>query len=74
MSFVLRAMPCLGDHYSDGYYTGKNYIHQGSKYAVVESNISKAKIYTSKARAESACNKLSFENYSFEVKEAPNAK
>lgn len=56
--------------YSDGYYTGKSFIHNQEKYAVVNSDINSAKKYTSYARAVSAANKLSFYNYSFEVKRA----
>jgi len=42
---------------------------QGGKYAVADKDIQKAKRYTSKARAEKACQTLSFENYNFSVEE-----
>jgi hypothetical protein len=65
MKYVLEATDNYGKY--DGYYTGDSYIYQGSKYAVVDRDISKAKPYTSEARAKRAC-KMSFENYSFEAK------
>jgi len=65
--YVLEAI----DNYRkyDGYYTGKSYIYQGSKYAVVDSDISKAKVYSNKARAKRA-SEMNFENYSLELKKA----
>jgi len=62
---VLEAIDNYGKW--DGYYTGKNYIYQGSKYAVVDRDISKAKVYSSEARAKRA-SEMSFENYGFELK------
>lgn len=67
MGFALKA---LADHqrgFSDGYYTGKSFVYQGSKYAVVD-KLEKAKIYTSRYRAERAT-AMVFENYIFEVVE-----
>jgi hypothetical protein len=63
--YVLEATDNYG-HY-DGYYTGKSYIYQGSKFAVVNNDISKAKVYSSKARAEIA-SEMNFENYCFKAK------
>lgn len=62
--YVLKAIDYLGKY--DGYYTGNNYIYQGSKYAVVESDKTKAKIYMSEARAKKS-SEMSFENYILEV-------
>lgn len=65
--WVLRARPGWEFHYSDGFYTGKSYIHHGSKYAIVDNDIKEAKPYSTYPRAIAACNKLCFENYRFEV-------
>jgi len=65
--FVLAAICQPSDFGSDGFYTGKSYIYQGGRFAVVESSISKAKVYKSKKRAESICDNIDFENYRFEV-------
>lgn len=64
--YVLKARILLHQNYSDGYYTGQSYIYQNSRYAVVDRDISKAKIYTSKTKAERA-SEMSFENYTLEV-------
>lgn len=66
MKYVLEAMEDITNPYSGGYYTGKSYIHQGSRYAVTDNDIKKAKIYSSKGRAERASEML-FENYIFEA-------
>lgn len=65
--YVLKAKPSRGSILGDGFYTGNSYIYQNCKYAVVDKDISKAKIYSSKAKAANACNKMSFENYSFTI-------
>lgn len=52
---------------NDGYYTGKSYIYQGAKYAVVDKDIAKAKTYSTYLKAVAACNKFRFENYNFKV-------
>lgn len=64
MKYVLIARKNKHNGVSDGYYTGKSYIYQGSKYAIVEGDITKAKIYSSEARAIKA-SEMSFENYIF---------
>lgn len=66
MEYVLEAIGSPNDFYSGGYYTGKSYIYQGSRYAVIDNDINKAKVYSSKARAEQA-SKMNFENYTFEA-------
>lgn len=65
--WVLKALPEKREIISDGFYTGKTYIFQNAKYAVVDRDISKAKKYTSYARAIRAASKLCFENYIFDV-------
>lgn len=66
--FVLDALAERGYIYEDGYYTGKSYIVQGARYAVVNKDINTAKVYSSKKRAEKAC-EMEFANYRFTVKE-----
>ena len=66
MEYVLKAIRNPSDQYSNGYYTGKSFIHQGSRYAVIDNNINKAKVYSSKARADQASNMI-FENHIFEA-------
>lgn len=51
-----------------GYYTGKSYIFQGSRYAVTDSDIKKAKIYKTFKNAQKGQN-IPFENYSFYIEE-----
>ena len=65
--YALIARMGVNDIMSDGYYTGKSFIFQGARYAVVDRNVSKAKIYSSKARAENA-SKMGFENYILDIK------
>lgn len=70
--FVLksRKYPMCNNYYAwDGYYTGKNYILLGENYAVVDERLEKAKKYTSRKRAENACDKLNEKviNYQFDV-------
>lgn len=43
-----------GNEHWDGYYTGKTYIYQGEVYAVCDTDINKAKKYSSLKRAENA--------------------
>ena len=64
--YVLEAIISGGSISSDGYYTGKSYIYQGVRYAVVERDVSKAKIYSSENRAKKA-NEMCFENYNFQL-------
>lgn len=64
---MLKALPDFGKVFSDGYYTGKSYIYQNAKYAVVVNDINQAKLYSSYSRALTAHNRLSFENYDFEI-------
>lgn len=55
----------------DGYYTGDTYVYKGEVYAVCDTDITKAKKYSSRKRAENAAKTL-FEkiaNYIFEVEE-----
>ena len=70
--FVLKAKPYEGRfRFSDGYYTGETYIFQGEKYAVVDTDIDRAKKYTSLKRAERAAESMlaSIANYVFDVVE-----
>ena len=67
--WVLKSHGGVSSIGSDGYYTGDTYIFQGDKYAVADKDIQKAKKYSTKARAESACAKLSFVNYYMSVVE-----
>lgn len=55
----------------DGYYTGDIYRFQGENYAVCDTDIDKAKKYTSLKRAENAKETINrkIANYWFEVKE-----
>lgn len=65
--YILEAVldrNCLS---SDGYYTGGSFTYQGARYAIVERDVAKAKVYLSEKRALNAC-KMGFENYSFQVK------
>lgn len=62
--YVLEAEETISSPFSDGYYIGKSFIFQGSKYAIVDANITKAKVYTSKARAFKA-SEMEFNNYKF---------
>lgn len=64
--YVLEAEVSNFYPYSDGYYTGKSYIHQGERFAIVSKNINEAKIYFSKIRAIQGC-KSEFSNYTFKV-------
>ena len=65
--FVLKAKDDYDRGFSDGYYTGKSYVYQKHRYAIVDI-ITNAKKYTSRFRAERA-SKMEFENYKFEVRE-----
>ncbi len=60
-----------GDRHWDGYYTGDTYVHQGEMYAVCNTDITKAKKYSSLKRAENAAKSLykKVTNYVFEVEE-----
>lgn len=49
-----------------GYYTGKSYIYQGSRYAVLDKDIKKAKVYKTYKNAQKGQN-ISFENYGFDM-------
>lgn len=51
-----------------GYYTGKSYIFQGSRYAVLDKDIKKAKVYKTLRNAQKG-QAISFENYSFDIEE-----
>jgi len=62
--YVLEAEETISNPFSDGYYIGKSFIFQGNRYAVVDADITKAKIYTSQARALRA-RKIEFNNYKF---------
>lgn len=53
--------------FSDGYFTGESYIHNGSRYAIVDPSVERAKKYTTYARCLSANKRMSFENYSFDI-------
>lgn len=70
--FYVLTSECYGYHGInwDGYYTGDTYIFQGEKYAICDRDISKAKKYTSRKRAENAAESLlsSVVNYVFKVK------
>lgn len=64
--FVLKSKY---DHCWDGYYTGNQYIYQSETYACCINDITEAKIYTSKVRADAACTRLNNKvcNYKFTV-------
>ena len=64
--YVLEAETTIQNPFSDGYYTGKSFIYQRCKYAVVDNDIAKAKVYTSQARAFRAMG-MEFNNYSFKA-------
>lgn len=64
--WVLRVSNRLDTEISNQYYTGKSYIYQGYKYAIVD-DISKAKEYSTYNRAMSANKKFRFENHYFSV-------
>ena len=64
--YILEAIIGRNSISSDGYYTGKSYIYQGDRYAVVSNDIAKAKIYSSESRAKKA-NEMCFENYTFQL-------
>ena len=70
--FVLKSEN-YGAHrtHCDGYYTGDKYQFQGEIYAVCDTDIDKAKKYTSLKRAENAKENLNQKvvNYYFEVRE-----
>ena len=61
----------IGNKRWDGYYTGDTYVHQGEMYAVCNTDITKAKKYSSLKRAENAAKSLyeKVTNYVFEVEE-----
>ncbi len=70
--FVLRSREYGG--YTtiwDGYFTGKTYTFMHEKYAVCDTDIDKAKKYTSLKRAERAadCMLGKISNYVFDVEE-----
>lgn len=70
--YVLKSYPYgLHNTHFDGYYTGDKYIYQGETYAVCDTDITKAKKYSSLKRAENACECLfrKIVNYGFEVVE-----
>ena len=48
--FIIRSE----EKFSEGYYTGESYIFQGEKFIIVSRDKSKAKIYSSQKRAETA--------------------
>lgn len=56
----------FSDGFSDGYYTGKSYIFQGSRYAVLDKDIKKAKVYKTYKNAQKGQN-IPFENYGFNI-------
>lgn len=53
----------------DGYYTGKKYIFQGELYAVCDRRLDEVKKYSSRRKAERACEILNDKvcNYYFDV-------
>ena len=57
------------DEFGDGYYTGKSYQFMGEQYAVCNTDVDKAKKYSSKKRAENAAQAAlnNFCNYVFDV-------
>ena len=61
----------IGNCHWDGYYVGKTYICQGEPYAICDTDLQNAKIYSSCNRAKSACEKLNEKicNYKFTVEE-----
>lgn len=70
--FVLRSREYGG--YTtiwDGYFTGKTYTFMHEKYAVCDTDINKAKKYTSLKRAENSAERMlgTIANYVFDVEE-----
>jgi len=55
--FVLGEKTGFGNIMTE-YYTGSTYIFQHEYFPNIDNDINKAKVYTTKARAENACNKL----------------
>jgi hypothetical protein len=60
MKYVLWSGTVPSQITLEGYYTGASYICQGEKYAVNDTDLSKAKRYTSYNRANSAKAKLDY--------------
>lgn len=69
--YVLKSNP-YPPHHWDGYYTGRRYWFLGERYACCDDIMSNAKKYSSKSRAERACEAInnSVCNYFFTVVEA----
>ena len=56
MAFAIKF---IEDIFSEGgYWTGKSYRHDGAMYGILELDREKAKVYTSKSRAENSAEKL----------------
>lgn len=54
MVYVLKEEPISKNESSSGYYTGESYCIQGERYYVFLEDVTKAKKYSSRARAEKA--------------------
>ena len=62
MMYVLKEEPISREIRSEGYYTGKIYVVQGSTYYVFSHDIEKAKKYSSRKRAENIIESLYIRN------------
>ena len=56
-----------GGYWEYGYYTGTSYIYHGARYANISRDATLAKEYSTKAKAQNACDKMKFENHTFQV-------
>lgn len=68
MGYVLKSN-CYGYNSFDGFYTGHIYQYDKEQYAVCSRKKDEIKVYTSRKRAEKACEKLNEKvvNYLFSV-------
>lgn len=67
--YYLRSENINSANFFDGWYTGKDYIHNAEIYAVCDNHLENCKEYSSYNRARNACNKLNNRccNYYFTV-------
>ena len=66
MKYVIKKPPEYLNSFEE-YYTGNSYIVQGDKYLVFDKDISKAKTYSTKKRAENAINSICKWNISYKL-------
>ena len=58
MVYVLKEEPIIKSERSIGYYTGGSYLVQGEKYYTFSEEVTEAKKYSTRARAEKAIESL----------------